>query len=363
MENERRILKVMRLPGDGIGPEIVASAWRVLEVAADQIGMRLEGATGRIGGDALDHDGVPLPSSTLEACRAADAILLGAVGGPKWDSAPVRPERGLLEIRKSLLLYANLRPIKPFVEVAKSASPLKIEYVDGVEMIVVRELTGGLYFAKPKERRVRDGEVSAIDTLEYRESEVRRVVDRAFKLARSRRRKLTSVDKANVLESSRLWREIVNEVAADYPEVEVEHQLVDSMAMKLITHAREFDVIVTTNMFGDILTDEAAVITGSLGLMPSASLGDHGGSLYEPVHGSAPDIAGQGIANPMATILSAAMLLRYSAHADRAADRIEAAVLNAISKGATTPDLGGKATTKEVTDAVIAYLEKERPKR
>ena len=357
MVNEHRVLKVVRLPGDGIGPEIVDSAWKVLEVATEQVGIRLEGTTARIGGDALEHDGVPLPLDTVEACRGADATLLGAVGGPKWDGARVRPERGLLELRKSLLLYANLRPIKPFLEVARSASPLKEEYIEGVELLVVRELTGGLYFATPKERRVLNGERVGVDTLEYRESEVRRVVERAFRLAQGRRNKLTSVDKANVLESSRLWREIVNEISADFPDVEVDHQLVDSMAMRLITHAREYDVIVTTNMFGDILTDEAAVIGGSLGLMPSASLGDHGGSLYEPVHGSAPDIAGQGTANPMATILSAAMLLRYSGNAALAADRVEAAVLGAITAGITTPDIGGRATTQQVTEAVVEHLQ------
>ena len=356
MDIKHRLLKIVKLPGDGIGPEIVESAWRVLEVVADQTGLRLEGTVARIGGDALDHDGVPLPQATVDACRAADATLLGAVGGPKWDDAPVRPERGLLELRKRLLLYANLRPIKPFLEVARSASPLKEEYIEGVEMIVVRELTGGLYFSTPKEQRVEDGERVGIDTLEYRESEIRRVVERAFQLAQERKKKLTSVDKANVLETSRLWREIVNEISADYPDVEVDHQLVDSMAMRLITHAREYDVVVTTNMFGDILTDEAAVIGGSLGLMPSASLGDHGGSLYEPVHGSAPDIAGQGIANPMATILSAAMLLRHSGHAPQAADRIEAAVLRTIADRTMTRDIGGTANTQQVTDAVIAHL-------
>ncbi len=359
MTAKTRVLKIVRLPGDGIGPEIVDAAWRVMEVVADQEGFGLEASTADIGGAALDSVGVPLPAPTLEMCRAADALLLGAVGGPKWDDAPVRPERGLLDLRRGLLLYANLRPVKPIMEVARTASPLKTPFLEGVDVLVVRELTGGLYFSTPRGRKTIDGERAAIDTLEYRESEVRRVVNRAFRCAQGRKKKLTSVDKANVLESSRLWREIVNEMRCEYPDVEVEHQLVDSMAMRLITHAREYDVVVTTNMFGDILTDEAAVLGGSLGLLPSASIGDHGASLYEPVHGSAPDIAGQGIANPMATILSVALLLRHTAGAEAAAARVEDAVVAAIRDGRTTPDLGGQASTQQVTDAIIQNLQQK----
>ena len=356
MTAESRILKIVRLPGDGIGPEIVDAAWQVLEVVAEQERLAIEAFTANIGGAALDHDGEPLPSATLDVCRAADALLLGAVGGPKWDDAAVRPERGLLDLRRGLLLYANLRPVKPIMEIARTASPLKAPYLEGVDVLVVRELTGGLYFSTPRGRKIIDGERTAVDTLEYRESEVRRVVDRAFRFAQARKKKLTSVDKANVLESSRLWREIVNEVRLDYPDVEVDHQLVDSMAMRLITHAREYDVVVTTNMFGDILTDEAAVLGGSLGLLPSASVGDHGASLYEPVHGSAPDIAGRGIANPMATVLSAAMLLRHTAGNEGAAQRIENAVVSTIRNGTITPDLGGQATTQQVTETIISQL-------
>lgn len=353
---EPRALRIARLPGDGIGPEVELAGWRVLEAVCRSTELRLEGTTHRIGGAALDRDGVPLPNETLEACRSADAILLGAVGGPRWDDVPIRPERGLLELRRELGLFANLRPIKPVLGVAKSASPLEPRYVDAVDLIFVRELTGGLYFGQPKGRKVVDGERIAVDTLEYGESQIRRVAQRAFDLARSRRHRVTSVDKANVLESSRLWREVVNEVHRDYPEVELEHQLVDSMAMRLLTHAKTYDVVLTTNMFGDILTDEAALLGGSLGLLPSASLGDGRRGLYEPIHGSAPDLAGHGLANPLATILSVALLLRHSARAPLAADRVETAVLETIAEGHTTPDLGGSLNTQQVADAVIENL-------
>ncbi|MGF1509380.1 MAG: 3-isopropylmalate dehydrogenase [Myxococcota bacterium] len=354
-----RTVKIVRLPGDGIGPEVVHAAWQVLEKVASRFGVMVEGTEHRIGGEALDADGSPLPTRTLDACRVSDAILLGAVGGPRWDKAPVRPERGLLDLRKALGLYLNLRPVKPIREIVATASPLKLEYLDDVDMVILRELTGGLYFSQPKERRLIEGERSAVDTLEYRESEIRRVAERAFQLARTRRKRVTSVDKANVLESSRLWREVVEEVHSNYTDVALEHQLVDSMAMRLITHARSFDVVLTSNMFGDILTDEAAVLGGSLGVLPSASIGDDRGALYEPIHGSAPDLVGSGKANPMATILSVALLFRHSIGLENAARQIESGVVQTIRSGVMTPDLGGTSTTREVTDAVLEHVTEE----
>jgi 3-isopropylmalate dehydrogenase len=346
-------------PGDGIGPEVVAEARRTLEAVAARFGHTFSFTEHLLGGCAIDRHGTALPAETLAAAREADAVLLGAVGGPKWDDpqAKVRPEQGLLAIRKELGLYANLRPVRPHPALA-ALSPLKPERVAGVDFIVVRELTGGLYFGTPKGReQTPDGE-RAVDTLVYTECEIRRIVRLAFQLAQQRRKLVTSVDKANVLESSRLWRKTASEVAQEFPDVKLEHQLVDSCAMRLITHAPAFDVIVTENMFGDILTDEAAVLAGSLGLLPSASLGAGRRGLYEPIHGSAPDIAGRGVANPTGTILSAAMLLRHSLGLETEARAIEAAVQSTLEAGQFTADLGAKSplSTVQMGEAIRARL-------
>lgn len=349
---------IVLLPGDGVGPEVVAAARAVLDATVARGGHQLSYETHLIGGAALDATGEPLPESTLGAARAADAILLGAVGGPRWDdpTAKKRPEQGLLGIRKALGLFANLRPVRAF-ESLLDASPLRPERVRGVDMVVVRELTGGIYFGEPRLReRTPDGGERALDTLVYTDREIRRVTRLAFELAAGRRQKVTSVDKANVLESSRLWRQTTIAVAQDFPSIELEHQLVDSAAMRLVTEPSSFDVLVTENMFGDILSDEAAVIGGSLGMLPSASLGESKLGLYEPIHGSAPDIAGRGVANPVGTILSAALLLRLSLGLEREAAWIEAAVDRALARGARTRDLGGSLGTSEMTDAVILGL-------
>jgi 3-isopropylmalate dehydrogenase len=350
--------RIVLLPGDGIGPEVVHAARVVLEAACKQDGIALTFDTHSIGGAAIDATGSALPDETLEACQRADAVLLGAVGGPKWDdpTAKVRPEQGLLGLRRGLGLYANLRPVRPHPALA-DVSPLKAERLDGVDLIFVRELTGGIYFGQPRRREKIDGGERAIDTLEYTDGEIRRVVRLAFRLASERRKRVTSIDKANVLESSRLWRQTATAVAAEFPSVTLEHQLVDSAAMRLITTPAQYDVVVTENMFGDILTDEAAVLAGSLGLLPSASLGDSDNGLYEPIHGSAPDIAGRGLANPIGTILSTAMLLRHSLGADGAAARIERAVDQAIAGGARGADLGGTMTSGAMTDAILARLD------
>jgi 3-isopropylmalate dehydrogenase len=350
--------KIVLLPGDGVGPEVVDQTRQVLAAVAAHFGHDLDFRSELVGGIAIDETRNPLPEATLAACRAADAILLGAVGGPKWDdpNAKTRPEAGLLALRQGLGLYANLRPVKSYPELAAS-SPLKPDRIAGVDLLMVRELTGGLYFGQPRLRE-RKGDVErAVDTLEYTDHEVRRVVRLACTLARGRKKVVTSVDKANVLESSRLWRQVANAVAADFSDVKLEHQLVDSCAMRLVTAPGSFDVIVTENMFGDILSDEAAVLTGSLGMLPSASLGDGRLGLYEPIHGSAPDIAGKGIANPLGTILSAALLLRHSLGLEREAAAIERAVERALANGARTRDLGGELSTRAMGDAVLARLE------
>jgi len=355
---------IVLLPGDGIGPEVVHEARAVLEVIAARYGHAFSFAEHLIGGAAIDATCEALPGATLAACERADAVLLGAVGGPKWDNpkAKVRPEQGLLAIRKALGLYANLRPVGVHPALA-AVSPLKSDRVEGVDILFIRELTGGLYFGWPRFREEIGDRRRAVDTLEYNEDEIRRVVRLAFRLARTRKKRVTSVDKANVLESSRLWREVAVEVAAEFPDVALEHQLVDSCAMRLVTNARSFDVIVTENMFGDILTDEAAVLAGSLGLLPSASLGAGTRGLYEPIHGSAPDIAGKGIANPTGTILSAAMLLRHSLNLTEEADAVERAVYEAIAEGARCADMhAGPATTTlsttEMGDVIRAGLGK-----
>lgn len=348
---------IVLLPGDGIGPEIVDEAKKVLDAVAAKWKHEFTYETQLLGGAAIDATGTALPEATLVACRKASAILLGAVGGPKWDDprASVRPEQGLLGLRKALGLFANLRPVKPHPDLIAS-SPLRPERLAGVDILVVRELTGGLYFAEPKKRETKDGIRTAVDTLAYNEGEVARVVRLAFQLARSRKKHVTSVDKANVLASSRLWREVAVEVGKEFPDVQLEHQLVDSAAMRLLTHAPTFDVIVTENMFGDILTDEASVLAGSIGMLPSASLGEGKLGVYEPIHGSAPDIAGRGIANPSGTIASVAMLLRHSLGLTDAADAVENALSKAIHGGARTGDLGGKLSCSAMGEAIRAGL-------
>lgn len=353
-------IKVAVLPGDGIGPEVAESAIQVLEKIADKYGHKFEFSEGLIGGCAIDEKGTPLPDETLEMCRNSDAILLGAVGGYKWDKLPsdLRPEKGLLKLRKSLDLFANLRPATVFDSLAH-ASTLKYDVVRGVDLMIVRELTGGLYFGRPSERRGENQEI-VVDTLEYTRREIERIVRKGFELAQVRRKKLTSVDKANVLESSRMWREIVDEIAPEYPDVEYEHRLVDDTAMQLIRNPKQFDVIVTENLFGDILSDEASMLTGSLGMLPSASLSQDGPGLYEPVHGSAPDIAGQGKANPLAMILSAAMMLKYSFQLDEESKAIERAIIQVLNAGYRTPDIAESdskiVSTKEITNKVVEAL-------
>jgi 3-isopropylmalate dehydrogenase len=338
---------IVTLPGDGIGPEVLAAAARVLDAVADDLSYDEQ----PFGGAAIDAHGTALTDETLAACQAADAVLLAAVGGPQWDStdpkAP-RPEQGLLGLRKGLGLYANLRPVRPSAALL-DASPLKRELIEGTDLLVVRELTGGIYFGE-KTRT----DSTASDLCTYSAEEIERIARVAFGAARSR---VTSVDKMNVLETSRLWREVVARVhSAEFPNVELEHQLVDSCAMKLVAAPRHFDVILTENMFGDILSDEAAMLTGSLGMLPSASLGGDGPGLFEPVHGSAPDIAGTGQANPLAMILSAALMLRHGFAREDAASAIESAVDKALAAGVRTADLGGNATTAEATEAVLKEL-------
>ncbi len=345
---------IVLLPGDGIGPEVVAAAARALDVVASKFGHAFNYTERLMGGCSIDKYGSSLTDETLADCQSADAVLLGAVGGPKWDdpAAKDRPERGLLALRKGLGVFANLRPVKVHPALIDS-SPLKPEKLQGVDILVIRELTGGLYFGWPKGRDVKDGRERAVDTLEYYDYEIRRVLELAFRLAAGRRKKVTSVDKANVLESSRLWRQIATKMGAQHPEIALEHVLVDTASMRLITGPAWMDVIVTENMFGDILTDEASVLAGSMGMLPSASLGEKGPGLYEPIHGSAPDIAGKGIANPVGTILSAAMMLRHSFGLETEAAALEKAVDQAITDGCRTADLGGKLSTRQMTDEII----------
>ncbi len=359
------------VPGDGIGPEVIAAGRRVLEAAGESFGFGFEWQEVLIGGVAIDAYGVPMRDEDLETCKAADAVYFGAIGDPKFDdpSAKVRPEQALLALRKGLGLYANLRPVA-IQPVLRDSAPVRASLLDGVDMLIVRELTGGLYFGKPSEQRETPAGREVVDTLFYTEGEIRRVVRLAFELARGRRKRLTSVDKANVLSSSRLWRKVVEETKPEFPDVEVEHRLVDAAAMALIQRPASFDVVVTENLFGDILSDEASVLAGSLGMLPSASIGErrtaHGlHGLYEPIHGSAPDIRGQDIANPIATILSGAMLLRWSLGQAATADAIEAAVTQTLADGYRTPDLlasTGDATglrpvgTQGMADAIVARL-------
>lgn len=356
------------LPGDGIGPEVVEAGRKVLARVALHFGHSFQMQAYSIGGGAIDATGSPLPEDTLQACQQADAVLLGAVGGPKWDdpNAAVRPEQGLLGLRKNLGLYANLRPVKPHPDLI-AASPLRPERLQGVDLLVVRELTGGIYFGKPRLRRRVNGEEQAVDSMVYSQSEVRRVAHLAFQLAQPRRAKVTSIDKANVLECSRLWRQTVTAVAMEYPQVTLEHLLVDAAAMHLLTRPASFDVMLTANLFGDILTDEASVLSGSMGNLASASLGEADNSLgkrrglYEPIHGSAPDIAGKGIANPVGTILSAAFLLRYSLGLEHEAQAVEQAVDEVLSDGYRTADIAqqGEATlsTEELSAAITEHIQ------
>ncbi len=355
------------LPGDGIGPEVTEAAVAALNAVADHYGHQFSFEDHMLGGCAIDRVGVALPEATLDSCLKADAVLLGAVGGPRWDdpTAEHRPEQGLLGIRKALGLFANLRPVKPHLDLL-AASPLRSEQLVGVDLLVVRELTGGIYFGQPQERRVRRGETEAVDTMVYSESEISRIAHLAFQTARGRKGKVTSVDKANVLESSRLWRQTVTKVGDEYLDVALEHLLVDAAAMHLITRPATFDVMVTGNLFGDILTDEASVLSGSMGNLPSASLGEaqnrlgHPRGLFEPIHGSAPDIAGRGIANPIGAILSAAMLLRHSLGLSMEAAALEEAVGQTISAGYRTIDLATEGqtalNTAEISDVIIGHL-------
>ena len=350
------------MPGDGIGPEIVEEALRVLNAAAKKFGHEFSTEEALIGGSAIDATGTPLPDATVEACKKADAVLLGAVGGPKWDTLDpaIRPEKGLLGIRKALGLFANLRPATLFPELA-GACLLRPDIVGkGLDLIVVRELTGGIYFGKPAGTEVRDGKRTGWNTMIYNEDEIARIAHVAFQAAQKRRNKVCSVDKANVLDVSRVWREVGIEVSRQYPDVELSHLYVDNAAMQLVRDPSQFDVIVTGNLFGDILSDEASVITGSIGMLPSASLGSAQPGLFEPIHGSAPDIAGQGKANPLATILSIAMMLRHAFDMSVEADAIENAVHKTLQAGFRTGDImeAGKTllSTREMGDKVIASL-------
>ena len=342
--------KIVALAGDGIGPEIMEAGLEVLASIAEKTGFDFEIDRRPFGGAGIDATGHPLPDETLKACREADAILLAAIGSPQYDNAAVRPEQGLLALRKELNLYANIRPVKIF-ESLNHLSPLKPERIAGVDFVVVRELTGGIYFGDHilEERKARD-------INDYSYEEVERIIRKAFEIAKGRNKIVTSIDKQNVLATSKLWRKVAEEVAKDFPDVTLEHQLVDSAAMLMITNPAKFDVIVTENLFGDILSDESSVLSGTLGVMPSASHSENGPSLYEPIHGSAPDIAGLGIANPISMILSVAMMLRDSFGRYEDAKRIEDAVEATLAAGILTRDIGGQASTKEMTEAIIERL-------
>src|SRR5699024_8385682 len=339
--------QILLLPGDGIGPEIITEAEKVLQAVVERFGLDITTDTALMGGAAYDATGEPLPEETLAKAQAADAILFGAIGGPKWDTIEraKRPERGLLKLRSSLGLFANLRPAILFPQLA-SASSLKPEIVSGLDILIVRELTGGIYFGEPRGLREENGERVGFNTMVYSESEIRRIAKVAFELAQARGKKLCSVDKANVLEVTELWKEVVNDVAKEYPEVEVSHMYVDNAAMQLVRAPKQFDVVVTGNLFGDILSDEAAMLTGSIGMLPSASLDVNRKGLYEPCHGSAPDIAGQNLANPLAAILSLAMLMRYSFERADVAQAIEDAVESVLEQGLRTGDIYTEGTTK-----------------
>ena len=353
-------MKICVLPGDGIGPEIIGQTLRMLEAMRDD-GVKFEAETALVGGAAVDATGKPLPEETVRLADEADALLLGAVGGPKWDSFPreQRPELGLLGIRRQLELFANLRPAILYPELA-NASSLKPEIVAGLDILIVRELTGDVYFGQPRGIRVENGERVGFNTMIYSESEIRRIGKVAFEAARKRDKRLCSVDKMNVLETTQLWRDVMIELSADYPDVELTHMLVDNAAMQLVRAPKQFDVMVTGNMFGDILSDEASMLTGSIGMLPSASLNAQGKGMYEPSHGSAPDIAGKDLANPLATMLSAAMMLRYSFSMEAQAARIETAVKKVLAAGYRTGDIYEPGTrrvgTREMGDAVIAAL-------
>ena len=354
--------KILVLPGDGIGPEIMAEAIKVLDALRRRFGLAVETEEALVGGAATDATGGPLPEETLKLAREADVVLLGAVGGPKWEPLPIaiRPEKGLLGLRSELGLFANLRPALLYPQLA-SASTLRPEVVAGLDIMIVRELTGGIYFGQPRGvRTLENGERQGFNTLVYRESEVERIGRAAFDIAMKRNKRVTSVDKANVLECTEMWREVMVRVAKDYPEVELNHMYVDNAAMQLVRAPKQFDVMVTTNMFGDILSDEASMLTGSIGMLPSASLDANGKGMYEPIHGSAPDIAGQGVANPLATILSVAMMLRYTLGEEALAGRIEQAVSSVLDQGLRTGDIYTEGTTRvgttQMGDAVVAAL-------
>lgn len=350
------------LPGDGIGPEVTVGAVKVLKAIGRKFGHTFHFSYAAVGGEAVDKTGKPLPEETLELCRNSDAVLFGSVGGPKWDHINVeqRPEKGLLKLRKELNLFSNLRPVKVFPDLSENSS-IKSEVVKNVDFVIVRELTGGLYFGKPSRRQMRNNEEEVVDTLHYKRKEIERIIKKAFELAQDRSGKVTSVDKANVLESSRMWREVADETAKHYPDVRLEHMLVDRTAMELISNPRQFDIIVTENMFGDILSDEASMLTGSLGLLPSASLGENDPGLYEPIHGAAPEIAGENKANPLAMILSAAMMLRHSLGMKKEAKAVEKAVSEVLASGYRTADISGSEQrgigTRQMAERVLFELD------
>jgi 3-isopropylmalate dehydrogenase len=349
--------KILILPGDGIGPEILAATETVIEALQARFGLSVELEHALMGGIAFDQHGDPLPDSTLSLAQQADAVLLGAVGGEKWDKVEraLRPERGLLRLRAALDLFCNLRPAILFEPLA-AASSLRPEFVSGLDLMIIRELTGGIYFGQPRGIETKDGVRVGHNTLVYSDREIERISRVAFEIAGKRGGRLCSVDKANVLEATELWRDVVKEVSVDFPDVELTHMYVDNAAMQLVRQPKYFDVIVTTNMFGDILSDLASMLTGSIGMLPSASLDENGKGLFEPVHGSAPDIAGQGIANPLATILSFSMMLRYSLNEAEQADRVDAAVLNVLNAGYRTADIYSEGMTRVSTDQMAAHI-------